>query len=89
MRILIPLPPYGLVSVGRTSDSRLREPGFEYFAAVSNSGQVVFILHCPSSPSCMNEYVALDSGGYLYTNGLRALIAACMMFPNEVEIVFE
>ena len=53
-------------AVGRASDSCQREPGFESCAAVSNRGQIVS-LHCSSSLSCMNEYLAIDSGGYLYT----------------------
>ena len=38
---------------GRASDSGLR-------------GQVFFTLHCSSSLSCINEYLAIDSGGYAY-----------------------
>ena len=85
----VPLPPYGLLSVSRASDSQLREPGFESFAAISNSGQVLFTLHCPSSRSFMNGYVALGSGGYWYTNSLRALIGVVMMLPTEVDMVFD
>ena len=43
---------------------------------LSNLGQVIFILHYCSSLSCMNEYLAIDSGGYLCTNCLRALFTA-------------
>ena len=43
---------------------------------VSNYGKIWFSLHCPSSPSCMNEYEAIDSGGYLCMNIIHALIAA-------------
>ena len=43
---------------------------------VSNLGQVIYILHYCSSLSCMNEYLAIDSGGYLCTNCLRALFTA-------------
>ena len=50
---------------GNTLDSRLREPGFECCAAVLKPWGSLFTLHCSSSLSCMNEYLALDSGGYL------------------------
>ena len=47
---------------GRASDSRLREPGC---CGVKNRGQV-FHSHCSSSLNCINEYLAIDSGGYVY-----------------------
>ena len=28
-------------------------------------------LHCPSSLSCINEYLAIDSGGYVYEQPSR------------------
>ena len=51
---------------GRASDSRLREPGFESCAAVLKPWASFFTLHCSSSLSCINEYLAIDSGGYVY-----------------------
>ena len=48
---------------GRASDSRLRGPGFESCAAVLKPWASFFTLHCSSSLSCMNEYLALDNGG--------------------------
>ena len=63
-------------AVARASDSRLREFGFEACAAVSNIGQVLFTLHCSSSFSCMNEYLAVDSGVYLSRIVFRTLTAA-------------
>ena len=51
---------------GRASGSRLREPGFESCAAVLKPWARVFTLHCSSSLSCINEYLAIDSGGYVY-----------------------
>ena len=35
-----------------------------------------FTLHCFNSHCCTNEYLAIDSGGYLCTNSLRASVAA-------------
>ena len=51
---------------GRTPDSRLREPGFESCAVVLKPWARFFTLHCSSSLSCINEYLAIDSGGYVY-----------------------
>ena len=56
---------------GRASDSRLREPGFESCAAVLKPWANVFTLHCSSSRSCINEYLAIDSGGYVYEQPSR------------------
>ena len=44
-----------------------------------------FILHCSSSLSCMNEYLAIDSGRYLCKNNLHALIAACSVREVKCE----
>ena len=49
---------------GRASGSR--EPGFESCAVVLKPRARFFTLHCSSSLSCINEYLAIDSGGYLY-----------------------
>ena len=51
---------------GRASDSRLREPGFESCAVVLKPLACFFTQSCSSSISCMNEYLAIDSGGYVY-----------------------
>ena len=51
---------------GRALDSRLREPGFESCAAVLKPWASFFTLHCSSSLSCINEYLGIDSGGYVY-----------------------
>ena len=56
----------------RASDSRLREPGFESCAAVLKPWASSFsTLHCSSSLSCINEYLAIDSGGYVYEQPSR------------------
>ena len=46
-------------TMGRASDPQSREPGFRLCTAALNLGN----LHCCSSFSCMNEYLAIDSGG--------------------------
>ena len=51
--------------------SRLREPGFESCAAVLKPWARFFTLHCSSSLSCINEYLAIDSGGYVYEQPSR------------------
>ena len=51
---------------GRASDSRLREPGFESCAAVLKPWASFFTLHCSSSLNCINEYLTIGSGGYVY-----------------------
>ena len=50
---------------GRASDSPLQEPGFESCAVVLKPRASFFTLHCSSSLSCINEYLAIDSGGYV------------------------
>ena len=57
------LKPYNRVR-GRASDSRLREP--KSCAAVLKPWSSLFTLHCSSSLSCRNEYLAIDCGGYVY-----------------------
>ena len=37
-----------------------------------------------SLPSCLNEYLDIDSGGYLCTNHLCALIATLLNASSEV-----
>ena len=55
---------------GRASDSRLREPGFESYAAALKPWASFFTLHCSSS-LCINEYLTIDSGGYVYEQPSR------------------
>ena len=56
---------------GRASDSRLRGPGLESCAAVLKLWASCFTLLCSSSLSCINEYLAIDSGGYVYEQPSR------------------
>ena len=73
---------------GRISDSRLREPGFESCAAVLNYWASFFTLHCSSSLSCINEYLAIAVD--MCTSSLRALIVAYgWMLSREAETVSE
>ena len=45
--------------------TQLIEPGFEFCTAVLKPWASFFSLHCSSSLSCMNEYLAVSSGGYV------------------------
>ena len=56
---------------GRASDSRLREPGFESGAAMLKLWASFFSLHCSSSLSSINEYLSIESGGYVYEQPSR------------------
>ena len=70
---------------GRASDSRLREPGFEYCAAVFKPWASFFTLHCSSSLSWINESL-VD----MCTRSLRTLVVAYgWMLPREAEMVSE
>ena len=55
---------------GRALHSRLGESGFESCAAVLKLWASFFTLHCSSSLKCINEYLAINSGGYVYKQPL-------------------
>ena len=50
---------------GTASNSQLREPGFESGVAVLKPWAKFFTLHCSNELNCINEYLAIDSGGYV------------------------
>ena len=56
---------------GRASDSRLREPGFESWLRRYNLGQVFSLYIAPVHSAELNEYLAIDSGGYVYEQPSR------------------
>ena len=58
-----------------TSDSQLREPGFESSCCRFEAFTILFITHCLSSLGCINEYLATDRGIYV-NDSLCAVIAA-------------
>ena len=77
---------------GRASDSRTRKPGFESCAAVLKPRASFFTLHCSSSLSFINEYLAIDSGGYVYEQPSRIncrIVAYGWMLPREADMVSE
>ena len=51
----------------RTLDYEYENPG----VAVLKHWASCFTLHCFSSLSCTNEYLAIDSGGYVYEQPSR------------------
>ena len=46
----------------------------------------ILTLHCSRSLNCVNEYMARDSGGYLCTNNLRALITEKPMWCSLEQV---
>ena len=56
---------------------------FEFCAAVLNLNLAnAFTLHCSSPLSCMSEYLAIDSGGYLHANYEYWCIYCFSITPN-------
>ena len=66
---------------GRAPASWLQEPGFESYAAVLKSWASFSTLHCSSSLSCINEYLAIYSGGCVRS---ALIVAYGWIFPTEV-----
>ena len=76
--------------MGIASDSRLREPRFEPCAAVLKPWASLFTLHCSSSVNCINEYLAIDNGGYVYEQPFRINCSIYgWMLHREAEMVSE
>ena len=48
-----------------------------------------FTLHCSSSLSCINEYLAIDIIGYVYEQLSRINCSTGWMIPREAEMVTE
>ena len=72
---------------GRTSNSRLRGPGFASSAAVLKPWVSIFTLHCSSSPGCIKVYLAIDSGGYVYEHPSCINCSTWLDASREVEMV--
>ena len=71
--------------MGRASDSRRREPEIDPVLQCEHLGQVCFTTHCSSSLICIDDYLAKDSGGYLYEPPSRIN----WMLSREVEMMFD
>ena len=71
-------------------DSQSSEPGFESpFATVSKIGHFRSLHWRPCSLSCINEYLAIDSGGNVSDLALARICCLARMLPGEAELVSE
>ena len=75
---------------GRTPDSQTCEPGFESpFATVWKIGHLRSLHWRPCWLSCINEYLAIDSGGNVSDLVLARNCCLARMLPGEAELVSE
>ena len=71
-------------------DSQWSEPGFEsLFVTVSKIGHFRSLHWRPSWLSCINEYLAIDSGGNGSDLALARNCCLARMLPGEAELVLE
>ena len=71
-------------------DSQSSEPGFESpFATVSKIGHFRSLHWRPSWLSCINEYLAIDSGGHVSDLVVARNCCMARMLPGEAELVSE
>ena len=71
-------------------DSQSSEPGFESpFATVSKIGHFRSLHWRPSWLSCINEYLAIDSGGNVSDVVVPRNFWMARMLPGEAELVSE
>ena len=71
-------------------DSQSSEPGFESpFVTVSKIGHFRSLHWRPCSLSCINEYLAIDSGGNVSDLALARNCCLARMLPGEAELVSE
>ena len=71
-------------------DSQSSEPGFEsLFSTVSKIGHFRSLHLRPCSLSCINEYLAIDSGGHVSDLALARNCCLARMLPGEAELVSE
>ena len=69
--------------------TRNREPGFES-PLLPFQSLGIFILHdTPRSLSCINEYLAIDSGGNVSDLVFARNYCMARMLPREAELVVE
>ena len=71
-------------------DSQSSEPGFESpFATFSKIGHFRSLHWHPSWLSCINEYLAIDSGGHVNDLVFAPHCSIARMLPGEAELVSE
>ena len=68
---------------GRATDPWLRAPGFETCAVMLKHWASFLTLHYSSSLSYINEYPAIDSGGYVYEQSSRTNCSMTGCFPEK------
>ena len=73
--------------VVRISGFQSREPGFESSCCCFKALAILFIPHCLSSLSCINEYLATELD--ILTNSLCAVTAAWLNASREAELSLE
>ena len=79
---------YLFYSVERNgSGVELRILDYEY--QVSNHWAIFYTIHCSSSLTCINEYLAIDSGGYVYEQPTRINCSIWLNASKEAEMVSE
>ena len=70
--------------------SQSSEPGFEsYFAIVSKIEHFRSLHWRPSWVSCINKYLAIDSGGNVSDLVVARICCMARMLPGEAELVSE
>ena len=78
------------VTVGRDSipvrrpDSQSREPGFKSHCGRFEPLASVITPRCHSSLSCINEYLAIQSGGYVNEEPSRSNSSVAEYFPKKL-----
>ena len=73
-------------SAAKAPDSQSREPGFQ--STVSKLGAISVIPRFLSSSSCINEFLSIDTGGFIRNNNIR--VGWCCTFSvAEVELVVD
>ena len=71
-------------------DTQSSEPGFEsLFVTVSKIAHFRSLHWRPCSLSCINEYLAIDSGGNVSDLALARNCCLARMLPGEAELVSE
>ena len=71
-------------------ECRTCKPGFESpFVTISKIGHFRSLHWRPCSLSCINEYLAIDSGGNVSDLVLARNCCVARMLPGEAELVSE
>ena len=66
----------------RTTDLQLKYPGFESSSCRFEASAISFTPRCLSVSSCINKYLAIDSGGYMNEESSRNNCCEARCFPH-------